>query len=281
MQNNGMMGEMETASFSKPDFFGFLTNLLERAILPPVCPACDEFIGKTGALCARCWAGVRQIENPICPVTGEPLGYDFENGMMSMAAIARQPDFDCVRSVAIYENAAMRLVQSLKFSDRTDLAPWLAGWMMRFAERTDPSLLAPDLPVVPVPLHKTRLLERRFNQSAELARAFCALSGQDYRPDLLVRVRETFQQVGLGIGERRKNVFGAFQVPKDKRKEVKGKRILLMDDVLTTGATLESCSRPLRRAGAKHIIGLTFARVLQNREADSGDSRETDSFGSR
>jgi ComF family protein len=150
------------------------------------------------------------------------------------------------------------MVIGLKFGDRTELAPLMAKWMLRVGVE----LVRDADIVVPVPLHRRRLLGRRFNQAAELARSFCRLSGAAFEPAAVQRIRVTRQQVGLDAGERATNVRGAFRVPEEAEILVCGRRVLVIDDVYTTGATVSAVGRALRRAGARAVDVLTFARVL-------------------
>lgn len=226
-------------------------------ILPPTCLACDTVVHQRGGVCSDCWTDIRFIEKPYCDVLGAPFSYDLGQGALSAQAIAHPPAYDRSRSCVLYDDVARRLVQGLKFSDRTELAPWMAQWM----ERAGQDFWGQALTVVPVPLHRTRLFSRRFNQSAELARHLARLKNLTYDPGMLIRVKATKQQVGLGLKERRKNVSGAFRVAPEKAPNVKDASILLVDDVFTTGATLEACARALRRKGASQIFCLTFARV--------------------
>lgn len=149
-------------------------------------------------------------------------------------------------------------MQDLKYNDRTDLAPWMAGWMARAGAEFRGGI---DL-VVPVPLHWRRFLGRRFNQSAELARHLAADLGAPYRPEVTTRARRTRRQVGLGARAREDNVRGAFRVPEEHKPALHGRRVLIVDDVLTTGATASALARTLKRAGAAHVDVLTFARVV-------------------
>jgi len=226
-------------------------------VLPATCLACDNEVSEQGVVCSSCWPQLRFIERPYCEVLGSPFSYDLGKGALSAAAIAAPPAFARARSVVLYDDVARQLVQGLKFSDRTDLAPWIAQWMVRAAD----GLLDGGPVIVPVPLHRLRLMGRRFNQSAELARYIAQDTDGLYLPEALVRVRATRQQVGLGAKERIRNVQGAFRVPKERKIDVQERRILLIDDVFTTGATLEACARALRRGGAGQIDCLTFARV--------------------
>jgi len=205
-----------------------------RVLFPPVCLGCRNLVTAPGTLCPECWPGLRFLEPPWCAVMGTPFGYDMGDGFLSAEAIANPPPFARARAAVAYDGVARRMVQGLKFSDRTDLAPWMARWMLRAGRE----LVEEGAVVVPVPLHRRRFFSRRFNQSAELARAFARLAGLDYRPDALIRRRVTRQQVGLGAREREANVRGAFAVPPTGKLALKARRVVLVDDVYTTGATV-------------------------------------------
>ena len=226
-------------------------------VIPPTCLGCNGAVGQVGALCGPCWAQLRFIEQPHCPVLGTPFAYESGSTMMSLRAMADPPVFDHARSAVLYDPVARRIVSSLKFGDRPELAPWMANWMLRISR----DLLTPDAMIVPVPLHRRRLLQRRYNQSAELARSIARHTKCRFNPDLLIRIRSTKQQVGLGANERERNVRGAFRVPTQHEIAVRGGHIVLIDDVYTTGATLQACARALRRKGAERIDCLTFAQV--------------------
>jgi ComF family protein len=150
------------------------------------------------------------------------------------------------------------MVQGLKYHDRTDLAPWMAGWMARAGAE----LIAEADIVVPVPLHRRRFFRRQFNQSAELGRALARRAGLPFSPSAVRRVKLTRQQVGLERRQREENVRAAFRVPADAEIEIAGRRVLLVDDVFTTGATVRAVAKALMKGGAGAVDVLTFARVL-------------------
>ena len=185
---------------------------------------------------------------------------DHPDGTLSPGAIADPPPFRRLRSVADYGPVSRKLVQGLKYNDRTDLAPWMAGWMVRAGAE----LLRDCDVIVPVPLHATRYFTRMFNQSAELSRKISELSAIPFDPSLLKRIKRTKRQVGLERNARQDNVRGAFTVPEEKRIAVAGKRILLVDDVYTTGATIKAATKALLKVGAASVDVLTFARVLSD-----------------
>lgn len=227
-------------------------------VYPPGCATCGLPIAQGGALCSGCWRSVRFIERPFCEVLGLPFNYDPGAGMISAQAIADPPPFDRLRAVAAHDGAVRDLVHRLKYGDRTDLAPMMARWMLRAGREA----LAEADAIVPVPMHRWRLFSRQYNQSAELARALARLSGKPMVSGALVRVKRTQKQVGLSAKGRADNVRGAFKVLERRRAEVMGRRLVLIDDVYTTGATVKAATRALKRAGATEVTVLTFAMAI-------------------
>jgi ComF family protein len=227
--------------------------------LPPQCLACDRHVARLGGLCAVCWGGLRLIERPYCEQLGIPFAYDLGPGALSAEAIADPPPFQRCRSVAHFDEVARTLVHGLKYRDHVELARWMGGWMVRAGSDV---IAEADL-IVPVPLHRFRLWTRRFNQSAALAQVVAAGSGKRFAPRALRRVKATAQQVGLSASERDANVRGAFRVMPEDRPEIAGRRVLLVDDVYTTGATVKAATRALLRGGAGAVDVLCFARVVR------------------
>jgi ComF family protein len=225
--------------------------------LPPLCPACREPVGDNG-LCAACWSKLSFITRPFCERLGIPFAYDPGPGLLSMEAIADPPSYDRARATVRYDDVARALIHALKYGDRLDLAPMMGRW----AANAGRELLAEADALVPVPLHWRRQWTRRFNQSAALAQAVSAISGVPVVHRALKRVKATAQQVGLSKPERAVNVQGAFRVPEEGKMAVAGRRLILIDDVLTSGATADACARALLRAGAAHVDVLVFARVV-------------------
>uniref|UniRef100_A0A7C1SVD0 ComF family protein n=1 Tax=Agrobacterium albertimagni TaxID=147266 RepID=A0A7C1SVD0_9HYPH len=237
---------------------GLALRGLFHLIYPLACAHCHARVASHHALCAACWGGMRLIDKPFCPVLGLPFAHDPGEGMVSPQAIAHPPVFDRLRSVALHEGVARHLVHDLKYRDRVDLAPMMAGWMLRAAF---PEIAAADA-IVCVPLHRMRMFRRMFNQSAELARHLARQSGKPFLADVLVRRKRTQQQVGLTANQRSLNVRGAFEVPDARQDLVFGKRLVLVDDVYTTGATVSAATTALKKAGAQDVTVLTFARAL-------------------
>ena len=227
--------------------------------LPPLCPACRQLIGDGGALCASCWSRLSFIAPPYCERLGIPFVYDPGPGILSMQAIADPPAYNRARAAVRFDEVSRALVHALKYGDRLDLAPTLGRWMVNAGR----PLLAEADAVVPVPLHWRRLWARRFNQSATLARQISLASGVPVAHAALKRVKATVQQVGLSKSERALNVQGAFKVAADRQSDIQGRRVVLVDDVLTTGATVDACARALLRAGAANVDVLVFARVVE------------------
>ncbi len=228
-------------------------------LYPPTCIACQAATGVPHTLCASCWSQVRFIERPYCERLGTPFAVDLGQPLLSPAAIADPPVFQRARAVAEYEGTASLLVHRLKYNDRLELARAL-GVMMA---RAGAELLGDAEVIVPVPLHRWRLWWRRFNQAMALAKAISAESGVPCDPFLLARVRRTRRQVGLTKAQRQANLQGAFRVPVEAKARLMGKRVLLIDDVLTTGSTANAASRALLRGGAASVDVLAFARVVK------------------
>jgi ComF family protein len=238
-------------------------RLVLDAALPPLCPACRRPVADDGGLCPGCWSKLSFITPPYCERLGIPFAYDPGPGILSMQAIADPPAYGRARAAVRYDEIARTLVHALKYGDRLDLAPTLGRWMTQAGS----TLLADADALVPVPLHWRRLWARRFNQSAALAKAIATHGDVPVAHAALTRVKPTRQQVGLTAPERALNVQGAFRVRAEARAEVAGRRLVLVDDVLTSGATIDACARALLRAGAAAVDVLVFARVVDGARA--------------
>jgi ComF family protein len=226
---------------------------------PPACLACRRATDAAGSLCAECWASVRFIERPYCARLGTPFPVDLgQEGLLSPEAVSDPPVYDRARVVARFEDGPVRvLIHRLKYYDRLEIAEPLGTWMARAGADL---LLDADL-LVPVPLHKSRLRSRKFNQSNVLAEVVSRRCGIPVDPFALERVKNTASQVGLSRSQRAINLQGAFHVPDAMGPRVAGRAIVLVDDVLTSGATVNAASRALLRAGARRVDVLVFARV--------------------
>lgn len=239
---------------------GRIVRAAADVVFPPACLACRASTEAAGALCAACWAQVRFIERPYCERLGIPFAADLGNdGLLSPEAVANPPVFARARAVAHFDDGPLRqLVHRLKYSDRMELAKPLGAWMVRAGSEI---LAEADL-LVPVPLHRARLARRGFNQASVLAQAISARCGVPVDPFILARVKPTPPQVGLSRSQRALNMQGAFRVDIGDAPRIEGRAIVLVDDVVTSGATVNAASRALLRAGAKRVDVLVFARVV-------------------
>jgi len=229
------------------------------SVLPPLCLGCNEIVAEPGALCAACWPGFSFIAAPHCACCGVPFAEDLGPGAQCGACLKRPPRFRRARAALVYDDRSRGLVLPFKHGDRTDMARACGRWMAGAGG----DLLADAELIAPVPLHWRRLFTRRYNQALLLARSVSRTSSARLAPDLLRRARWTGSQAGLKAQERRTNVRRAFELHPRWTAAVKGKTVLLVDDVLTTGATVEACAQALQRGGARHVDVLTLARVVR------------------
>ena len=234
-------------------------RVLIDALLPPRCLGCGEFVADPGALCSPCWSRLAFLQPPACSCCGLPFEHaGGAAGLCGLCAAARPP-FARARAALRYDEGSRALILRFKHADRIDAAPAFARWMTRAGAELieDCDLL------VPVPLHWRRLLRRRYNQAALLSRLIAAASGKRQVPDLLKRRRPAGERERLGHRERRSRVAGAFALCGSRRESVRGRNILLIDDVFTTGATASACAETLLDGGAKAVDVLTLARVVR------------------
>jgi len=229
------------------------------AVLPPTCLACGDAVVEAGALCGTCWNQLAFLGAPLCQCCGYPFEYEAPEGWLCGACTRDRPSYDRARAVLAYDDASRPLVLGFKHADRTHAAPAFGRWLARAGAE----LVADADLITPVPLHRWRLFRRRYNQAALLASALGQETGLATAPDLLVRRRATPSQGRKSRAARRRNVQGAFGVRANWRDGLEGRRVLLVDDVMTTGATIEECARVLKRGGAEAVAVLTFARVVR------------------
>jgi ComF family protein len=226
-------------------------------LLPPLCLSCDAPTSAHRTLCAKCWGKIHFIARPFCAACGAPFEVPMGGDTLCAGCIAEPPHFATARAPMLYDDFSKRIVLSFKYADRIYPAPALAGWMHRagveFWERADF--------ILPVPLHRWRLFGRRYNQAALLVLELAKIAQKPTLIDALTRKRATPIQGHLGRKQRQANVKGAFRLNPRYRARIKDKSVVLVDDVLTTGATVNECARVLLRAGAKEVNALVLARV--------------------
>jgi len=226
-------------------------------IFPP--RALDGSPTGAGGLPVDAWSRIHFLDGPVCDGCGQPFEFDLGPGARCAACMARPRAFAAARAACLYDDAVRDPILKLKHADRPDLAPLFALWIGRAARE----LVAEADAVVPVPLHPMRLLKRRYNQAAEIARPLARREGLAYLPDALIRRRATESQAGKSGSGRRRNVAAAFEAPAHRRHLIEGKRLLLIDDVMTTGATADGCARALKQAGAARVDVAVVARVKE------------------
>ena len=236
-------------------------RVILNTLLPPRCLRCAGAVDRPGALCPICWAAISFLGPPQCACCGYPFEFNPGEGALCASCIRQRPVYRRARSVFRYDDASKDLVLGFKHADRTEGAPEYGRWLARAAA----DMLSDIDLIAPVPLHWWRLFRRRYNQAAMLALALSRASGVPAVPDLLIRQRATPSQGRLGPADRRRNVRGAFAVSPRRRHLIDARSLLLVDDVLTTGATAEACAETLLRAGAAAVDLLTLARVVRPR----------------
>ena len=231
-------------------------------LLPPQCPLCEAPVMDAHLLCAACFREITLLSEPLCRCCGVPMALPEPEPRLCPACTAAPPVFGMARAALRYDAAARRLLLPFKHGDRTDLAPLLAAQMARAGSAP---LARADL-LVPVPLHRRRLMARGYNQAALLARLIARRVGRSMLADALLRVRATDPLGGLDAPGREAAVAGAFAANPARRARLAGKRVLLIDDVLTSGATANACARALLAAGAVAVDVLAAARVPDPRQ---------------
>jgi ComF family protein len=236
-----------------------LSALALNSLLPPRCLACGTMVERPGALCSPCWRGIDFLAPPHCSLCGLPFEFDVGPAALCGACARARPAYDRARAVMRYDDHSRGLILGFKHADRTEGAPAYGTWLARAGQE----LLAEAELIVPVPLHWRRLFARRYNQAALLAKALGRQARLSVAPDLLRRRRHTVSQGHLSAAARQRNVAGAFAVSPARQAMLRDRRVVLVDDVMTTGATVSACAKVLRGGGAAAVDVLVLARVIR------------------
>lgn len=232
---------------------------LADLIWPPVSPLSNEEVNTVGELSPADWNTLQLLGDPVCDLCGVPFPYPVGQGAHCAPCIAKPPRFSRARSAFVYDEHSRSLVLQLKYGGRTDTLKVFGRWMSQAGR----DLLRDADGLMPVPLHPSRMRQRRFNQSQLLARALSEHTGLPVFPHALRRTRRTPTQEGKSAKARHRNVSGAFRLEPKYRDQIAGQRLVLIDDVYTTGATLNACTRTLERGGAADVMAITLARVVK------------------
>lgn len=245
-----------------PSLFCFASIIFEKFLsffIPHRCLVCREEVLSKNTLCSKCWPKLSFISQPFCEACGLPFDFEIEKNTLCGSCLEKRPSFDKARAAFHYGGASKDLILKFKHGDATELAPAFANWLSTAGR----DFLAEAEVFVPIPLHWTRLLKRRYNQAALLSRHLSLIREKPHRPLGLKRIRATSSQGGLSKLQRRQNVEGVFYVPESESNYIKGKKVVLVDDVFTSGATISSAARALKNAGAESVFALTVARVTK------------------
>lgn len=229
-------------------------------VFPPRCPLCGAGVGAHAGLCGACWSELSIPGEPSCRACNRPFGEGVVAGSICAPCLADPPRHDGIAAATLYNEASRKLVLAFKHGSRLGLAQLMARLM---AARLGQSL-GEEWIVVPVPLHRWRLWRRGYNQAAVLAQELARLTGKTLAVDVLERRRATVSLGGLGRSARRRELAGAIGISRSGKAIVHGRRVVLVDDVLTSGATSDACIAVLRRAGAEKVVVACFARVIDD-----------------
>lgn len=236
-----------------------LSHLVVTTLFPSRCLICHDLLQETGSLCRDHFHALNLVGDPCCTLCGFPFEFSSGESVLCAECIHNPPAYDTGRTVMHYDSLSRVLITRLKYGDYTDLAVTLAPML----HRAGGAFLSDCDMIIPVPLHWRRLLQRTYNQSALLGGLVSQLSGVPMLPDGMVRTRHTPQQAGLDRKDRLKNVKRAFTVNHRHADRLAGARVCLIDDVITTGATIDACCRALKQARVEKIYVLSMARTLR------------------
>lgn len=228
-------------------------------LFPPQCGLCRELIDENGGICSNCWQELNFITAPFCKICGYPYEFDMGESAQCAACMANPPEYNGHRSVFHFDDGSKRLVHDLKYHDKPLMLDSFAKWL---AQAAPDWLDLPDVMLVPVPIHRFRLLKRKYNQSALLVKALAEYTQSDVGYDILQRVKNRPPQASLSRQKRLKNLAGAFRVNPKRKELIKARPIILIDDVMTTGTTINACAKILHKAGSGRVFSITLARTV-------------------
>jgi len=235
-----------------------IINYIVSLVFPARCVSCGVMTSAESAVCVECWKGLHFISGPSCAKCDYPFEFDIDEGMLCGSCLKEDWYFDRVLSVLRYSDTSKTIVSKLKYSDKTHIAKQ-CGLLMR--KKIAHKLADYDY-IIPVPMHRSRLRKRFYNQSSLIASHLSSFSGIEVLHNGLVKMKSHAPQTGLTRAGRKINVRGSFSINDSYRDRIKGSSVLLVDDVYTTGATVNECSRVLKRAKAESVTVVTLARVV-------------------
>ncbi|MBN2418057.1 MAG: ComF family protein [Deltaproteobacteria bacterium] len=237
-----------------------ISNLID-IIYPPRCQICGDFLNEhpidRGDICDSCLSGFKILTHPFCRICSEPFKSEVEEDHLCEKCLIKRPYYDELRSPYLYEEKLKNAIQLIKYSGKSDIVKSLGPLLAAFAKGCTNNAI--DMIMIPVPLHRKKLKQRGFNQSALFVKTISSTLGIETDLFTLIRTRYTESQAGLSLDQRRRNVKGAFEIREENK--ISGKTVILVDDVATTGNTMNECARVLKKAGCEKVLGLTLART--------------------
>lgn len=236
----------------------FFTKTLD-VLYPPKCIRCHILVEKQGSLCSNCWKDIQFIQDPQCKICGHPFQYHIEEEFFCSSCIEKQPSYNKARSVFVYNDSSSYLIKSFKYHDDLTNCNLYAKWLANISKD-----ISPDSILIPVPLHPLRLFIRKYNQAALIANSLGSIKKIPVLQDALIRTKYLPSQYKFNTRQRLLNVKGVFNLNKKYIDVLKGKFVVLIDDVITTGATIEECSKVLKKADVSKIFVLTLAKTLKS-----------------
>lgn len=239
-----------------------ISNILHHlsvVLFPPKCIKCNKIIDSYGNLCSNCWSSIEFITDPMCKICGVPFEFDMDIDLICGQCAGTKQFFDHAISIFKYDENSKNLIYKFKYNDKTYLSKYFAKWIYKNIHTS----INDYQYIVPVPLHRKRMRKRFYNQSSLIASYLAKLSKKTFLPNLLIKNRYDVPQTSLTKKQRLKNVKSSFAINPKLQSKIEGTKILLIDDVYTTGSTLNECSKILKKNGCNQITAVTLARVCK------------------